>query len=141
MRASLPPTRTPGIEPIRMLPARPKSTLPPIQWAMPAAQSRTAAWKMSVPTTRCGVSRKTAIRMIAISVPEPAERQADHESGRDAGGDRGDDVAAVEVERVALLDHVGDEDRPQRRRDRRRAGVAPRMPKTMLVELVLAEVS
>ena len=28
---------------------------------------------MSVPTTRCGVSRKTAIRMIAISVPEPAE--------------------------------------------------------------------
>ena len=56
-----------------MLPARPKSTLPPIQWAMPAAQRRTAAWKMSVPTTRCGVSRKTAIRMIAISVPDPAE--------------------------------------------------------------------
>ena len=47
--------------------------LPPIQWAMPAAQSRTAAWKTSVPTTRCGVSRKIAISAIAISVPLPAE--------------------------------------------------------------------
>ena len=56
-----------------MLPASPKSTLPPTQWAMPAAQSRTAAWKMSVPTTRCGVSRKMAIRVIAIRVPLPAE--------------------------------------------------------------------
>ncbi len=40
---------------------------------MPAAHRSTAAWKMSVPTTRWGVSRKTAIRMIAISVPEPAD--------------------------------------------------------------------
>ena len=50
-----------------------KSTLPPIQCAAPAAQSRIAAWKTSVPTTRCGVSRKIAIRAIAISVPLPAE--------------------------------------------------------------------
>ena len=47
--------------------------LPPTQCAMPAAQSRIAAWKMSVPTTRCGVSRKIAISAIAISVPLPAE--------------------------------------------------------------------
>ena len=56
-----------------MLPARTKSTLPPTQWARPAAHSRTAAWKMSVPTTRWGVSRKIAISAIAISVPLPAE--------------------------------------------------------------------
>ena len=48
---------TPGIEPIRMLPARTKSTLPPTQWAMPAAQSRIAAWKTSVPTTFFGARR------------------------------------------------------------------------------------
>ena len=51
------PTITPGIEPTRMLPARPKSTLPPTMWAMPAAQSRIAAWKTSVPTTFFGASR------------------------------------------------------------------------------------
>ena len=56
-----------------MLPASTKSTLPPTQCAIPAAQSSTAAWKMSVPTTRCGVSRKIAISAIAISVPLPAE--------------------------------------------------------------------
>ncbi len=51
------PITTPGIEPSRMLPARSKSTLPPTQWAMPAAQSRTAAWKTSVPTTFFGERR------------------------------------------------------------------------------------
>ena len=56
-----------------MLPARTKSTLPLTQWARPAAQSRIAAWKTSVPTTLFGVSRKTAISRIAITVPEPAE--------------------------------------------------------------------
>ena len=64
---------TPGTEPIRMLAARVKSTLPPIQWAIPAAQSRIAAWKTSVPTTFFGARRKTAISRIAITVPEPAE--------------------------------------------------------------------
>ncbi len=59
--AQLRAEQTPGIEPIRMFPASTKSTLPPTQWAIPAAQSRIAAWKMSVPTTRCGVRRKTAI--------------------------------------------------------------------------------
>ena len=48
---------TPGTEPTRMLAGRPKSTLPPIAWAMPAAQSRIAAWTTSVPTTFLGVSR------------------------------------------------------------------------------------
>ena len=56
-----------------MLPARTKSTLPPTQWARPAAQSRIAAWKTSVPTTFFGERRKTAISRIAITVPEPAE--------------------------------------------------------------------
>ena len=48
---------TPGIEPIRMLAARPKSTLPPTQWAIAAALSRIAAWTMSVPTTFFGARR------------------------------------------------------------------------------------
>ncbi len=51
------PMITPGTEPIRMLPARVKSTLPPTQWAIPAAQSSTAAWKTSVPTTFFGARR------------------------------------------------------------------------------------
>jgi len=67
------PMMTPGTDPIRMLPASPKSMFPPTQCAAPAAHSRTAAWKTSVPTTRCGVSWKIAIRAMAISVPLPAE--------------------------------------------------------------------
>jgi len=56
-----------------MFPASMKSTFPPTTCARPAAQSRIAAWKTSVPTTRCGVRRKIAISMIAITVPLPAE--------------------------------------------------------------------
>ena len=51
------PITTPGMEPSRMLPASVKSMLPLTQWAMPAAQSRTAAWKTSVPTTFFGERR------------------------------------------------------------------------------------
>jgi hypothetical protein len=48
---------TPGIEPTRMFPARPKSMLPAKKWATAAALSRIAAWTMSVPTTRFGARR------------------------------------------------------------------------------------
>ena len=51
------PRITPGTEPSRMFAAKPKSTLPLKTWAIPAAQSRIAAWKTSVPTTRFGVRR------------------------------------------------------------------------------------
>ena len=51
------PRITPGTEPARMFAARPKSTLPLKMWAIPAAHSRIAAWKTSVPTTRLGVRR------------------------------------------------------------------------------------
>ncbi len=78
-----------------MLPASTKSTLPPIQCAMPAAHSRTAAWKMSVPTTRWGTRRKIAIRAIAISVPDPAEVSPITNPVTAPVIDRGDDVARV----------------------------------------------
>ena len=67
------PIQTPGSEPTRMLPIRPKSTLPTTRCASPAAHSRIAAWKTSVPTTRCGVRRKTRISARPISAPEPTE--------------------------------------------------------------------
>ena len=56
-----------------MLPIRAKSTLPPTQWARPAAHSRIAAWKTSVPTTRCGVRRKTQDQREADQRAEPTE--------------------------------------------------------------------
>ena len=43
--------------------------------------------------------------------------QADHEAGDDSRDDRRDDVAAVEVHRASLLDHVLEEERPQKRRE------------------------
>ena len=43
--------------------------------------------------------------------------QADHEAGDDSRDDRRDDVAAVEVHRASLLDHVLEEERPQERRE------------------------
>ena len=67
------PNHTPGIEPIRSVPASPKSTLPETRWASAATHSSTAAWATSVPTTRCGLSRKPRMRPMAISVPEPAD--------------------------------------------------------------------
>ena len=67
------PSHTPGTDPIRMFAARPKSTLPATMCARPAAQSRIAAWKMSVPTTRLGVSRNNRMSPTAISAPLPAE--------------------------------------------------------------------
>ena len=55
------------------MPARPKSTLPATTCESPAAQSRIAAWKTSVPTTRCGESLNSRISPTAISAPLPAE--------------------------------------------------------------------
>ena len=71
---------TPGSEPSRMVPIRAKSTLPPTQCARPAAHSRIAAWKTSVPTTRRGVRRKRRISARPISAP-----LADRASARAAG--------------------------------------------------------
>ena len=56
-----------------MVPTKLKSTFPPIQCAKPAAHSRIAAWKTSVPTTCRGAIRYSTIRNTAISVPLPAE--------------------------------------------------------------------
>ena len=43
--------------------------------------------------------------------------QADYEAGDDSRDDRRDDVAAVEVHRASLLDHILEEERPQERRE------------------------
>src|SRR4051794_29395114 len=67
------PIHTPGIEPSRMVPIRAKSMLPPTQCARPAAHSRIAAWKTSVPTTRRGVRRKRRISAGPIRAPEPTD--------------------------------------------------------------------
>ncbi len=74
LKARLEPIQTPGIEPIRMLPASARSTLPLIKCAIEATRSSSAAWKTSVPTTRSGVSRKTRISATAIGAPEPKPR-------------------------------------------------------------------
>src|SRR3954451_5117030 len=67
------PSQTPGTDPIRIVPARPKSTFPATTCDRPAAHRRIAAWKTSVPTTRCGLRRKRRISPTAISAPLPAE--------------------------------------------------------------------
>jgi hypothetical protein len=71
--------------------------------------------------------------------PRPGRGHADHEPGRDPGCDRGNDVAPVEMEREALLDHVGDEDRPQGRRDADDQQGRTEDPEDDAVELVLAD--
>src|SRR6478736_3786538 len=67
------PIMTPGSEPMRMLAISERLTLPTISWVRPAAHSMIAAWKTSVPTTRCGVRRKTMISASPTSAPEPTE--------------------------------------------------------------------
>src|SRR3954453_20880981 len=47
--------------------------LPATTCASPAAHSNTAAWKTSVPTTRCGVSWKTRMSARPISAPLPTD--------------------------------------------------------------------
>ena len=60
-----------------MVPIRAKSMLPADECARPAAHSRIAAWKTSVPTTRRGVRRKTMI-----------SAEADQRAGADARSGR-----------------------------------------------------
>ena len=70
---SMPPSSTPGTEPRRMFPASTKSTLPPTQWAIPGGPQQHRRVEDVGADHALGVSRKIAIRAIAISVPLPAE--------------------------------------------------------------------
>ena len=103
---------TPGIEPTRMLPARPKSTLPPTMWAMPAAQSRIAAWKTSVPTTLLRGQAVDGDQEDRDHRAGAGRGDPDHEAGGGADHDRGDLVTSLDLEAVALVDQLAQDQRP-----------------------------
>ena len=132
------PSSTPGMEPSRMFPASPKSTLPPTQWAMPAAQSRIAAWKTSVPDD--ALRRQAEERDQHDRDHRAAARrgEADDEAGRRPGDHRGDDVAAVQVHRGALGDHVAEAACRDQRRDAHHQQRGAEHPEHELVDVVLA---
>jgi hypothetical protein len=67
------PIRIPGIDPSASQPVAARSTLSAERCARPAAQRRTAAWKMSVPTTFAAVRGKTTRSMSPKKVPLPTD--------------------------------------------------------------------
>ena len=86
----------------------------------PAAHSMIAAWKTSVPTTRCGVSGKTRISARPTSAPEPTRRHAERRTRAAAPSATAAALSrALERDRVALArDERRHEQRP-RQRDQR----------------------
>ena len=131
----LAPTITPGIEPMRMFPASAKSMLPPTQWAMPPPRAgRRRGTRRCPPLAggeleerdQCDRDQRAAAR----------GGEADHEPGGHAGDDRGDDVAAVEVKRRALGDHVAEEQGAQEGRDADDEQRAAQHPEHELVKVL-----
>ena len=89
-----------------MLPARPKSTLPPTMWAMPAAAEQDRGVEdvgADDPLRRQPVDGDQEDRDHGARA---GRGDPDHEAGGGADHDRGDLVAVLDLEAVALVDQA-----------------------------------
>ena len=107
------PITTPGSEPTRMLAASPKSTLPPTQWATAGRREQDRGVDDVGAHHPLGREPVDGDQEDRDHGARAGRGDADHETGGGADHDGGDLVAALDLEAVALLDQVAEDQGPR----------------------------